>query len=296
MLSDDATEQNARVAEISDGLAELAGVDVADVSNNRVGASWGEEITRKALRALVIFLVAITHLRDASGSSSRWRWPPSLALVHDVLVTVGVYSVTGLEVTPATVIAILTILGYSIYDGIVVFDKVDENTRLVSSTNRVTYTDMVNLSLNQTLMRSLNTQITALLPMLSLLVVGSLVLGATTLQEFAVALLIGQASGAYSSIFIASPAARPPEGARAPLQGRPPAHRGPRRVVGRRDLAHRAAHRRRRRGRRRGVRAGAVAVGPGRGPGAGGRSHPAAAAEEDEAALSRRAGPIGYGR
>jgi preprotein translocase subunit SecF len=108
-------------------------------------------------------------------------------------------------VTPATVIAILTILGYSIYDGIVVFDKVDENTRLVSSTNRVTYSDMVNLSLNQTLMRSLNTQITALLPMLSLLVVGSFVLGATTLQEFALALLIGQASGAYSSIFIASP-------------------------------------------------------------------------------------------
>jgi preprotein translocase subunit SecF len=128
-----------------------------------------------------------------------------VALVHDVLVTVGVYSLTGFEVTPATVIAILTILGYSIYDGIVVFDKVDENTRLVSSTNRVTYSDMVNLSLNQTLMRSLNTQITALLPMLSLLVVGSFVLGATTLQEFALALLIGQASGAYSSIFIASP-------------------------------------------------------------------------------------------
>jgi preprotein translocase subunit SecF len=127
------------------------------------------------------------------------------ALVHDILVTLGVYSLTGFEVTPATVIAILTILGYSIYDGIVVFDKVDENTRLVSSTSRVTYSDMVNLSLNQTVMRSLNTSITALIPIASLLVVGSFILGATTLQEFALALLIGLASGAYSSIFIASP-------------------------------------------------------------------------------------------
>jgi preprotein translocase subunit SecF len=103
------------------------------------------------------------------------------------------------------VIAFLTILGYSIYDGIVVFDRVDENSRLVSSTNRMSYAGMVNLSLNQTLMRSLNTQLTAMLPMLSLLIVGSLVLGATTLEEFALALLIGQISGAYSSIFIASP-------------------------------------------------------------------------------------------
>jgi preprotein translocase subunit SecF len=205
VLSDDVTEQNARVAAISEELADLAGVPVTEVSSNRVGASWGEEITEKALRALILFLIAIT-IYVTFRFEFKMALATLFALVHDVLVTVGVYSVTGLEVTPATVIAILTILGYSIYDGIVVFDKVDENTRLVSSTNRVTYTDMVNLSLNQTLMRSLNTQITALLPMLSLLVVGSLVLGATTLQEFAVALLIGQASGAYSSLFIASPA------------------------------------------------------------------------------------------
>ena len=127
------------------------------------------------------------------------------ALVHDLLVTVGVYSISGFEVTPATVIAILTILGYSIYDGIVVFDKVDENTRLVSLGNRMTYSDMVNLSLNQVLMRSLNTSITACSRSSSLLVVGSFVLGASTLQEFALALFIGLVSGAYSSIFIASP-------------------------------------------------------------------------------------------
>ena len=185
-------------------MAALAGVDVADISDNRVGASWGDEITEKAIRALVIFLILIT-LYVTLRFELKMALATLLALFHDILVTVGVYSLTGFEVTPATVIAILTILGYSIYDGIVVFDKVDENTRLVSSTNRVTYSSMVNLSLNQTLMRSLNTQITALLPMLSLLVVGSLILGATTLREFAVALLIGQASGAYSSIFIASP-------------------------------------------------------------------------------------------
>jgi preprotein translocase subunit SecF len=122
-----------------------------------------------------------------------------------VLITIGVYSISGLEVTPATVVAVLTILGYSIYDGIVVFDKVHENTRLVSATNRMSYGDMVNLSLNQTLMRSLNTSITALIPITSLLIIGSFILGATTLEEFALALLIGLASGAYSSIFVASP-------------------------------------------------------------------------------------------
>lgn len=204
VLSDDETEQNTKVTEISTKLADLSGVDVADISDNRVGASWGEEITAKAFRALVVFMVLIT-LYVTFRFELKMALATLVALFHDILITVGVYSLTGFEVTPATVIAILTILGYSIYDGIVVFDKVDENTRLVSSTNRVTYTSMVNLSLNQTLMRSLNTQITALLPMLSLLVVGSFILGATTLQEFAVALLIGQASGAYSSLFIASP-------------------------------------------------------------------------------------------
>jgi preprotein translocase subunit SecF len=204
-LSDDETEQNARVSEISGRLATLAGIDVAEISDNRVGASWGKEITEKAVRALIVFLILITFY-VTFRFELKMAFATLVALFHDILVTVGVYSLTGFEVTPATVIAILTILGYSIYDGIVVFDKVDENTRLVSSTNRVTYSDMVNLSLNQTLMRSLNTQITALLPMLSLLVVGSFILGATTLQEFAVALLVGQASGAYSSLFIASPA------------------------------------------------------------------------------------------
>jgi preprotein translocase subunit SecF len=193
-----------REQEVAGQLADLAGVDDAEVTVNSVGPSWGDEISRKAFRALVLFLVAIT-IYVSIRFEFKMAVATLVALFHDILVTVGVYSIFQFPVTPATVIAFLTILGYSIYDGIVVFDRVDENTRLVSSTNRVTYSSMVNLSLNQTLMRSLNTQIAAMLPMLSLLLVGSLVLGATTLEEFALALLIGQIAGAYSSIFIASP-------------------------------------------------------------------------------------------
>ena len=153
---------------------------------------------------LIFFLIAIT-IYITFRFELRMAIPTLLALVHDVIVTVGVYSIAGFQVTPATVVALLTILGFSIYDGIVVFDKVDENTNLVGSKENLSYGGMVNLSLNQVLMRSLNTSITALLPVASLLLLGSFVLGATTLEEFALALLIGLFAGAYSSIFIASP-------------------------------------------------------------------------------------------
>ncbi len=189
---------------VSAALAELAGVPVGQVSVNEVGPTWGDEITEKARTALIVFLIAITIY-----ISLRFEWKMAVAtlvaLVHDILVTVGVYTLSGFEVTPATVIAGLTILGYSIYDGIVVFDKVEENTRGLAASGRMTYGDMVNLSLNQVLMRSLNTSITALLPILSLLVVGGRLLGAATLEDFALALLVGLAASAYSSIFIASP-------------------------------------------------------------------------------------------
>ena len=197
-------EDTAAAQEISAQLAEMTGSDVDEVSLNAVGPSWGEEISRKALRALVFFLIAIT-LYITLRFEFRMAVPTLVALIHDVLITLSVYSIAGFEVTPATVIALLTILGYSIYDGIVVFDKVDENTPLVGVSNSMTYSDMVDLSLNQVLMRSLNTSITALIPVASLLVVGSFILGATTLQDFALALLIGLFAGAYSSIFIASP-------------------------------------------------------------------------------------------
>ena len=190
--------------DVTNRLAELAGVGPEQVSVNEVGPTWGEEITDKARRALVFFLVAITLY-----ITLRFEWKMAIAtlaaLFHDILVTVGVYSLSGFEVTPATVIALLTILGYSIYDGIVVFDKIEENTKGLASSGRMTYGDMVNLSLNQVLMRSLNTSITALLPILSLLVVGGRLLGAATLEDFALALLVGLAASAYSSIFIASP-------------------------------------------------------------------------------------------
>jgi preprotein translocase subunit SecF len=184
-------------------LAELAGVDLAEVQVTDVSPSWGSQITEKALRALG-FLVAITIY-----ISLRFEWRMAVAtlvaLVHDILFTLSVYSLTGFEVTPATVVAILTILGYSIYDGIVVFDRVDENAKVLATTGATTYTTMVNDSLNQVLMRTLNTSITALLPVGSLLVIGSFVLGAATLQEFALALFIGLAAGTYSSPLIASP-------------------------------------------------------------------------------------------
>jgi len=197
-------EDRSRRDEVSATLAELAGAPVGQVSVNDVGPSWGDEITEKARNALVVFLVAITLY-----ITLRFEWKMALAtlaaLVHDILVTVGVYSLSGFEVTPATVIAGLTILGYSIYDGIVVFDKIDENTKGLAASGRLTYGGMVNLSLNQVLMRTLNTSVTALLPILSLLIVGGQILGAVTLQDFALALLVGLAASAYSSIFIASP-------------------------------------------------------------------------------------------
>ena len=199
-----ADARRAAVDDITKRLASAAHVAVGKISVNSVGPSWGSEITHKAQRALVYFLILIT-----AYIAFRFEWKMAatilIALVHDLAITIGVYSLFGLEVTPPTVIAILTILGYSIYDGIVVFDKVEENTKTLAASGRMTYTDMVNVSLNQVLMRTLNTSLTALLPILSMLVIGSFVLGATTLEEFAIALLVGLGAGAYSSIFIASP-------------------------------------------------------------------------------------------
>jgi len=189
---------------ISRGLAELAGVDMSQVSVNDVGPSWGQAVTNKARNALVVFFVLISIY-----ISLRFEWKMAVAalaaVVHDIFVTVGVYSLSRFEVTPATVVAFLTILGFSLYDTIVVFDKVEENTKGVAATGRFTYSDTVNLSMNQVLMRSLNTSIVAILPIVSILVIGAGIMGATTLQDFGLALLIGLLTGAYSSIFIASP-------------------------------------------------------------------------------------------
>ena len=169
-----------------------------------MGPSWGSDITSKAIRAVIIFLVVVSGyiwLRF----EGKMALAALVALVHDILVTAGIYSLSGFQVSPDTVIAFLTILGYSLYDTIVVFDKVQENTRGLASTNRLTYTDTVNLSMNQVLARSLNTSLVAIMPIMSILVIGAWVLGATALQDFGLALFIGLTTGAYSSIFIASP-------------------------------------------------------------------------------------------
>ena len=199
-----AAERKERQVEVSEALAEAEDIDADLVSVNEVGPSWGSEITAKARNALLAFLVVISIYIS-------FRFEPKMALAslaalfHDILVTVGVYSLSGFEVTPATVVAFLTILGYSLYDTIVVFDKVEENTRGLAASGRMTYSDMVNLSMNQVLMRSLNTSLVAIMPIFSILFVGAFLLGATTLQDFGLALLIGLLTGAYSSIYIASP-------------------------------------------------------------------------------------------
>jgi preprotein translocase subunit SecF len=190
---------------VADALAKLAHLPSANaVSISDVGPSWGSGVTDSAIKALIAFLVAIIIY-----ISIRFEWKMAIsaiiAVVHDILVTVGVYSLSGLQVTPDTVIAVLTILGYSLYDTIVVFDRVQENVKGLAGLNRLTYSDSVNLSMNQVLMRSINTSLVAILPILSVLLIGAELLGATTLQEFGFALTIGLLSGAYSSIFIASP-------------------------------------------------------------------------------------------
>ncbi|MEP6658586.1 MAG: protein translocase subunit SecF [Acidimicrobiales bacterium] len=196
-------EGEAKQNEVQQAFAEAAKVGVGDVNLTSVGPSWGKEISSKARTALIVFFVVIVIY-----ISLRFEWKMALAalaaMVHDVAISVGVYSIFGFEVTPATVIAFLTILGFSLYDTIVVFDRVDDNTKKLSN-GKVTYSDIVNLSMNQTLMRSLNTSMAAVLPVLSLLVVGSIMFGAVALQDFSIALLVGLVTGAYSSIFIASP-------------------------------------------------------------------------------------------
>ncbi len=188
---------------IQDAYAAEVGVSVDDISTSSTSSTWGKSITDKALRALVIFLILV-----AAFIAWRLEWRMAVAaiaaMLHDVLLSVGVYSVLGFEVTPATVVAFLTILGFSLYDTIVVFDKVQENQRRYAAA-RMPYGDVINVSMNQVLMRSINTSIAAVLPVLSLLVLGSGILGAVTLREFALALLVGLITGSYSSIFVAAP-------------------------------------------------------------------------------------------
>ena len=190
-------------AAIQTALATAAEVDSNEVSVSSVSSSWGRAITEKAVRALFIFLALV-----AVYIAWRFEWRMALAaliaMLHDVVISVGLYSLFGFEVTPATVVAFLTILGYSLYDTIVVFDRVQENVAKFSGT-RVSMGDISNISMNQVLMRSINTSLSSILPVLSILILGSGFLGAVSLREFAVALLVGMITGAYSSIYVATP-------------------------------------------------------------------------------------------
>lgn len=189
--------------QVAAALATQAGVDVTEVSTTSVSSSWGRSITEKAVRALLVFLLLVMVY-----ISWRLEWRMALsaiaAVIHDVVISVGIYSVLGFEVTPATVVAFLTILGFSLYDTMVVFDKVHEVEERFKG-RRLPYADVINVATNNVLMRSLNTSIAAVLPVLSLLILGSGILGATALREFALALLVGLIAGAYSSLFIAAP-------------------------------------------------------------------------------------------
>jgi preprotein translocase subunit SecF len=199
-VGDQTTEVRAKV---QSDLATKANVDINEVSVSSVSSSWGRAITEKAIRALIAFMVLV-------GIYIAWRfeWRMALAailaMLHDVLISVGIYSMIGFEVTPATVVAFLTILGFSLYDTIVVFDKVKDNIEKFGP-SRTSMADITNVSMNQVLMRSLNTSLAAVLPVLSLLILGSGVMGAIALREFAIALLVGLITGSYSSIYIASP-------------------------------------------------------------------------------------------
>lgn len=192
--------------EISRLLADACGVPSSDITVQVVGPTWGAEITSKGIQALLVFLVLVSIFL---AIYFEWRFAVAalVALAHDVILTVGIYAITGLQVTPATLIGFLTILGYSLYDTVVVFDKVKEETKGITAQSVMTYGEAANRAVNQVLVRSINTTITSLLPVLAIIVVGAGLLGAGTLLDLAVALGVGMFVGVYSSLFIATPVA-----------------------------------------------------------------------------------------
>ncbi|MFJ5885673.1 protein translocase subunit SecF [Kitasatospora cineracea] len=185
-------------------FSQAVGVQEQDINAQVIGPSWGADISKKALTGLIVFMVLVTVYM---AIAFEWRMAVAalVALIHDLLITIGVYALVGFEVTPGTVIGFLTILGYSLYDTVVVFDTVKENTRGITKQSRRTYSEAANHGLNQTLVRSINTTVVALLPVSALLFIGGGLLGAGTLNDISLALFIGLAAGAYSSICVATP-------------------------------------------------------------------------------------------
>ena len=196
------TSEQSKAVELA--LTQAFNVEIESIDTQIVGPSWGKEITKKALYGLFAFLIVIMIFL-AMIFESKMAIAAIVAVVHDVFITVGIYALVGFDVTPATIIGFLTILGYSLYDTVVVFDKVRENTKSVAAVGKYTYSQAANLAVNQTIVRSANTSLIALLPVGSILFVGAGLLGAGTLKDLSLALFIGLAVGTYSSIFIAPP-------------------------------------------------------------------------------------------
>jgi preprotein translocase subunit SecF len=185
-------------------IQQAAGVKASAVSQDSIGATWGAQVAQRALLGLLVFIVLVILFIWAYFREWKMAVGGIVALAHDLVITVGVYALSGFEVTPATVTGVLTILGFSLYDTVVVFDKVRENTKAMHRT-RMTYSESANLAINQTLVRSINTSIVALLPVGALLYFGVVSLGSGALKDLSLALFVGMAAGAYSSIFIATP-------------------------------------------------------------------------------------------
>jgi preprotein translocase subunit SecF len=190
--------------EVVDTILQTVGATPADMSQDEIGASWGQDVAKRSFTGLVVFLILVVLFIWAYFREWKMSVAALVALAHDVLITTGVYALSGFEVSPATVTGILTILGFSLYDTVVVFDKVRENTKNLRSTH-MTYAEAANLAVNQTLVRSINTSIVALLPVGAILYVGAVQLGNGSLKDLALALFVGMAAGTYSSIFIATP-------------------------------------------------------------------------------------------
>jgi len=196
----DVESEEARLA-----LAKAYGLSDEEVASSFIGPNWGEEVTSQALLGLVIFLVLVSILMALYFRSWKMSAAALIALAHDLIITVGIYGAFGFEVTPAAVIGFLTVLSYSLYDTVVVFDKVRENTQEIEFSETRTFGEMVNLAVNQTLVRSINTSIVGVLPVASILFIGSILLGAGTLRDIALVMMVGTIVGTYSSVFLAAP-------------------------------------------------------------------------------------------
>lgn len=201
------TEQltDTQTREIRNGLAQAYSVPVENVTSSFIGASWGQDITAQAIRGLLVFLVLAALVMAIYFRTWKMSLVAIIALLHDLVITAGIYGISGFEVTPGAVIGLLTILGYSLYDTVVVFDKIRENTSGSTREAGFTFAQQVNLAVNQTLVRSINTSVVAALPVASILFIGAFVLGAGTLRDISLALLIGIIVGTYSTIFLATP-------------------------------------------------------------------------------------------